>query len=88
MGDGYNVMDKYLDGHDPTKKIDRKNSKSNVNTLSAAKLSQASLKMETPHNYGPAPERSESGLGGGLASKARELRWVPNQRSRGSSSPP
>jgi hypothetical protein len=33
QGDGYTVMDKYLDGLDPTKKIDWSNSKSNVNTL-------------------------------------------------------
>lgn len=32
-GDGYTVMDKYLDGLDPTKKIDWSDSKSNVNTL-------------------------------------------------------
>ena len=33
QGDGYTVMDKYLDGLDPTKKIDWSNPKSNVNTL-------------------------------------------------------
>ena len=35
QGDGYTVMDKYLDGLDPTKKIDWTNPKSNVNTLTA-----------------------------------------------------
>jgi hypothetical protein len=33
QGDGYTVMDKYLAGLDPTKKIDWSNPKSNVNTL-------------------------------------------------------
>lgn len=33
LGDGYTVMDKYLDGLDPTKKIDWSNPQSNVNTL-------------------------------------------------------
>lgn len=33
QGDGYTVMDKYLDGLDPTKKIDWNNPNSNVNTL-------------------------------------------------------
>jgi hypothetical protein len=33
QGDGYTVMDKYLAGLDPTKKIDWSNSQSNVNTL-------------------------------------------------------
>jgi hypothetical protein len=33
QGDGYTVMDKYLDGLDPRKKIDWSNPKSNVNTL-------------------------------------------------------
>jgi hypothetical protein len=33
QGDGYTVMDKYLAGLDPTKKIDWNNSKANVNTL-------------------------------------------------------
>jgi hypothetical protein len=33
LGDGYTVMDKYLDGLDPTKKIDWNNPQSNVNTL-------------------------------------------------------
>lgn len=32
-GDGYTVMDKYLDGLDPTKKIDWSDPNSNVNTL-------------------------------------------------------
>jgi hypothetical protein len=33
LGDGYTVMDKYLAGLDPTKKIDWSNPQSNVNTL-------------------------------------------------------
>jgi hypothetical protein len=33
QGDGYTVMDKYLDGLDPTKKVDWSDPKSNVNTL-------------------------------------------------------
>lgn len=33
QGDGYTVMDKYLDGLDPNKKIDWNDPKSNVNTL-------------------------------------------------------
>ena len=33
QGDGYTVMDKYLDGLDPTGKIDWNNPRSNVNTL-------------------------------------------------------
>ncbi len=33
QGDGYTVMDKYLDGLDPTKKIDWTSPQSNVNTL-------------------------------------------------------
>ncbi len=33
QGDGYTVMDKYLAGLDPTKKIDWSNLQSNVNTL-------------------------------------------------------
>jgi hypothetical protein len=37
QGDGYTVMDKYLAGLDPTKKIDWSNSASNVNTLTAAR---------------------------------------------------
>jgi hypothetical protein len=36
QGDGYTVMDKYLDGLDPTKKIDWTSSGSNVNTLATA----------------------------------------------------
>jgi len=32
-GDGYTVMDKYLDGLDPTKKIDWNDPRNNVNTL-------------------------------------------------------
>jgi len=35
QGDGYTVMDKYLAGLDPTKKIDWNDPKSNVNTLAA-----------------------------------------------------
>ena len=35
QGDGYTVMDKYLAGLDPTKKIDWNNPQSNVNTLAA-----------------------------------------------------
>jgi hypothetical protein len=33
LGDGYTVIEKYLDGLDPTKKIGWRNPKSNVNTL-------------------------------------------------------
>jgi hypothetical protein len=33
QGDGYTVLDKYLDGLDPTKKIDWTNPQSNLNTL-------------------------------------------------------
>ena len=33
QGDGYTVMDKYLAGLDPTKKIDWNNPQSNLNTL-------------------------------------------------------
>ena len=33
QGDGYTVMDKYLDGLDPTKKIDWNSPQSNLNTL-------------------------------------------------------
>jgi hypothetical protein len=40
QGDGYTVMDKYLDGLDPTKKIDWSNPASNVNTLTANKSGQ------------------------------------------------
>jgi hypothetical protein len=36
QGDGYTVIEKYLAGLDPTKKIDWSNSTSNVNTLTAA----------------------------------------------------
>jgi hypothetical protein len=36
MGDGYTVVEKYLDGLDPTKKIDWSDPKSNVNTVTAA----------------------------------------------------
>ena len=36
QGDGYTVMEKYLAGLDPTKKIDWSKSQSNVNTLTAA----------------------------------------------------
>ena len=35
QGDGYTVMDKYLAGLDPTKKIDWNNPQSNMNTLTA-----------------------------------------------------
>jgi hypothetical protein len=38
LGDGYTVIEKYLNGLDPTKKIDWKNPASNLNTLSADKL--------------------------------------------------
>ena len=34
-GDGYTVMDKYLAGLDPTKKIDWNNPQANINTLTA-----------------------------------------------------
>jgi hypothetical protein len=37
-GDGYTVMDKYLDGLDPTKKIDWEEPLSNANTLTIEKL--------------------------------------------------
>jgi hypothetical protein len=37
-GDGYTNIEKYLDGIDPTKKMDWKDLKNNVNTLSAEKL--------------------------------------------------
>jgi hypothetical protein len=33
LGDGYTIMDKYLDGLDPTKKINWSDPRSNVNTL-------------------------------------------------------
>ena len=38
QGDGYTVVEKYLSGLDPTKKIDWKNPESNVNTLTAAQF--------------------------------------------------
>ena len=38
QGDGYTVMDKYLAGLDPTKKIDWADPKSNVNTLTAGQF--------------------------------------------------
>jgi len=41
QGDGYTVMDKYLDGLDPTKKIDWSDPRSNVNTLSAKQFEPA-----------------------------------------------
>jgi len=34
-GDGYTVLEKYLDGLDPTRKIDWNDPKSNVNRLGA-----------------------------------------------------
>ena len=37
-GDGYTVIEKYLDGLDPTKRIDWNDPKSHVNTLTADKL--------------------------------------------------
>jgi hypothetical protein len=40
QGDGYTVMDKYLDGLDPTKKIDWSNPNSNLNSLVAGKFSK------------------------------------------------
>jgi hypothetical protein len=40
QSDGYTVMDKYLAGLDSTKKIDWKNPKSNVNTLTEAQLAK------------------------------------------------
>ncbi len=36
QGDGYTVIEKYLNGLDPTQKIDWKDKRSNVNTLTAA----------------------------------------------------
>jgi hypothetical protein len=39
-GDGYTVIEKYLNGLDPTQKIDWKNPKNNVNALSAAELTK------------------------------------------------
>ena len=38
QGDGYTVMDKYLAGLDPTKRIDWNNPQSNVNTLTPSQL--------------------------------------------------
>lgn len=38
QGDGYTVIEKYLNGLDPTKKIDWKNPASNVNTLKESEL--------------------------------------------------
>jgi hypothetical protein len=38
MGDGYTVIEKYLDGLDPTKKVDWADPRSNVNTLTLAAL--------------------------------------------------
>jgi len=40
QGDGYTVIEKYLDGLDPTKKIDWKNPQSNMNTLTEEKLTK------------------------------------------------
>jgi hypothetical protein len=37
-GDGYTNLEKYLDGIDPTQKVDWKDAKNNVNTLSREKL--------------------------------------------------
>jgi hypothetical protein len=37
-GDGYTNLEKYLDGLDPTERVDWKDPKANVNTLMAAKL--------------------------------------------------
>jgi hypothetical protein len=42
-GDGYTVIEKYLDGLDPTKQIDWKNEESNVNRLSAEKFLAAGM---------------------------------------------
>jgi pectate lyase len=38
MGDGYTVLEKYLNGLDPNRKIDWKDSKSNFNTVTSARL--------------------------------------------------
>ena len=38
QGDGYTVIEKYLDGLDPRKKIDWSNPRNNVNTLTLRKL--------------------------------------------------
>ena len=40
QGDGYTVIEKFLNGLDPTKKIDWKNAKSNVNALTGKKLTE------------------------------------------------
>ncbi len=40
-GDGYTNIEKYLNGLDPTKKIDWKDPKSNVNTLSGKQVAEA-----------------------------------------------
>jgi hypothetical protein len=39
-GDGYTVVEKYLNGLDPTQKIDWKNPQSNVNTLAEDKFTK------------------------------------------------
>ena len=39
-GDGYTVIEKFLNGLDPTKKIDWKDAQSNVNTLTEEKLTE------------------------------------------------
>ena len=41
QGDGYTVIEKYLNGLDPTKKIVWSSAKSNVNTLTADKFKPA-----------------------------------------------
>jgi hypothetical protein len=38
QGDGYTVIEKYLDGLDPTRKIDWKNPQSQLNTLTAGQF--------------------------------------------------
>ena len=45
QGDGYTVMDKYLDGLDPTKKIDWSNPQSNVNTLDRRSFKPAKIEV-------------------------------------------
>ncbi len=40
QGDGYTVIEKYLNGLDPTKKVDWKNPKSNLNVLTEDKLTE------------------------------------------------
>ena len=40
QGDGYTVIEKFLNGLDPTKKIDWKEAQSNVNTLAGEKLTK------------------------------------------------